>query len=47
VTKLIGVEVFYLLGYRAVYSVENDLTLRRNMLPPSSGWKNKPNKKPA
>jgi hypothetical protein len=37
----------YLLGYNAVYSVENQLMFRRNILPQSSGSKNKPSKKPA
>jgi hypothetical protein len=38
---------YYLLGYNAVYSVENKPTFRRNISPRSSGSKNKPNKKPA
>jgi hypothetical protein len=36
----------YILVYKAVFSVESQLKFRRNMLLPSSGSKNKPNKKP-
>jgi hypothetical protein len=36
--KCIENEEFYLLGYNAVYSVENQPMIRRNMLP-SSGLK--------
>jgi hypothetical protein len=39
-------EAFYLLGYRAVSSVERQPTFRRNMFP-SLGSKNTPSKKPA
>jgi hypothetical protein len=39
-------EKYQLLGYKAVYSVENQQTFRRNISPPSSGSKNKPSKKP-
>jgi hypothetical protein len=38
-------EKFCLQGYNAVYFVESLVTFRRNMSPPSSGSKNKPNKK--
>jgi hypothetical protein len=38
-------EEFYLLGYNAVQSVESQLMVWRNTLPPSSGSKNKPSKK--
>jgi hypothetical protein len=40
-------EQSYLLGYNNVQSTESQLTFRRNMLPPSSGSKNKPSMKPA
>jgi hypothetical protein len=40
-------EEYYLLGYSAVYSVESQPMFRRNISPPSSGYKNKLNKKPA
>jgi hypothetical protein len=36
---------YYLLGYNAVYSTESEPTSRRKTSPPSSGQKNKPNKK--
>jgi hypothetical protein len=42
-----GYEEFYLLGYKAVYSVERQPLFRRNMSPPYSGSKNMPSKKPA
>jgi hypothetical protein len=35
----------YLLGYNAVYSVEEEPTFRKNISPPSSGSKNKPSEK--
>jgi hypothetical protein len=38
--------VFCLLGYNALHSTESQLTFQRNMLPPSSGSKNKLSKKP-
>jgi hypothetical protein len=38
---------YYLLGYKAVLSVEIQLTFRRNRSPPSPGSKNKPSKKSA
>jgi hypothetical protein len=41
-----GYEAFYLLGYNAVYSDENNPKFRRRMSPPSSG-SNKPSNKPA
>jgi hypothetical protein len=41
-----GCEGFHLLGYNAVQSVESQSTFRRNVSPPSSGLKSKPNKKP-
>jgi hypothetical protein len=40
-------EELYLLGYNALYSAEFQPTFQRNISPPSSGSKNKPNKKPA
>jgi hypothetical protein len=40
-------EQYYLLGYNAAYSVESQMTFRRNMSSSSSGSKNKPSKKPA
>jgi hypothetical protein len=40
-----GFEEFYLLGYNAVYSVERQPTIRRNISPSSSGLKNKPREK--
>jgi hypothetical protein len=42
-----GYEELYLLGYKAVYPVENQKTFQRNMLPSFSGFKNKSIKKPA
>jgi hypothetical protein len=36
-----GYEEYCLLGYNAMYSVESQLTFRRNISPPSSGSKNK------
>jgi hypothetical protein len=36
-----GYEELYLLGYKAVWPVENQPTFRRNMSPPSSESKNK------
>jgi hypothetical protein len=42
-----GYEEFYLLRYNIMYSIEIQQTFWRNMLPPSSGSKNKPRKKPA
>jgi hypothetical protein len=36
----------YLLGYNALYSAESQLVFQMNMLPASSGSKNKPSKKP-
>jgi hypothetical protein len=41
-----GYEEFYLLGYNAVQSVENQLMIRRNTSLPSSGSKTRPSKKP-
>jgi hypothetical protein len=38
---------FCLQGYNAIYSVEIQLTFRRNISPPSSVSKNKPSNKPA
>jgi hypothetical protein len=38
---------FCLIGYNAAYSVEIQQTLQRDISPPSSESKNKPNKKPA
>jgi hypothetical protein len=35
-------EQFYLLRYNAAQSVENQRMFRRNIPPPSSGWKNEP-----
>jgi hypothetical protein len=35
-------EEYYLLGHNAMQSVESQLTFRRNMFPPSSWLKNKP-----
>jgi hypothetical protein len=46
VVRQVGVDEYYLLGYNAVQSVESQPTFRRNLLPPSSGSKNKPSKKP-
>jgi hypothetical protein len=40
----INVEEFYLLRHNAVYPVESQRTLRRNMSPPSSELKYKPSK---
>jgi hypothetical protein len=39
-------EEYCLLGYNTVWSVENQPAFRRNILPPSSGSKNKVSKKP-
>jgi hypothetical protein len=39
-------EKFYLLGYETVYSIESQLTFRRNMPLPTLGSKNKPSNKP-
>jgi hypothetical protein len=39
-----GYEELYLMGYNALQSVESQLTFRRNMLPSSSGSKNKSSK---
>jgi hypothetical protein len=36
-------EEYYLLGYNALWSDENQPTFRRNISPPSSGSENKPN----
>jgi hypothetical protein len=41
-----GCKEFCLLGYNALYSVENQPTFRKNLSPTSSGLKNKPCKKP-
>jgi hypothetical protein len=41
----IFIKEFYLLGYKAVKSVESQLKFWRNISPPSSGSKNKPIKK--
>jgi hypothetical protein len=35
------------LGYNGMWSTENQTALQRNMSPPSSGSKNKPNNKPS
>jgi hypothetical protein len=42
VVKLFLHKEYYLLGYNAVYSVENQPTFRSNIPPASSGSKNKP-----
>jgi hypothetical protein len=42
-----GHDVFCLLGYNAVQSIESQPTFRRNMSPPSSGSEKEPSKKPA
>jgi hypothetical protein len=39
-------EELYLLGYNAMYSVENPSMFRKRMSPPSSVSMNKPSKKP-
>jgi hypothetical protein len=46
-SHICGCEVFYLVGYNAMQSVESKLTFRMNMSLPSLGSKNKPGKKPA
>jgi hypothetical protein len=38
---------FFLVGYRALWSVRAQLKFRRNMPPPTSGLKRKLKKKPA
>jgi hypothetical protein len=40
-------EEYYFLGYNAVSSIESQPTFQRDISPPSSGSKNKLNKKPA
>jgi hypothetical protein len=40
----IGIKVFCLLGYNTMYSGESQPTFRREICPPSSALKNKPNK---
>jgi hypothetical protein len=42
-----GMTEFYLQGYKAMQSVESQLTFWGNMSPPSSGSKYMPSKKPA
>jgi hypothetical protein len=40
----VKLQEFCLVGYNALYFVENQLTFRRNKSPPSLGLKTKPNK---
>jgi hypothetical protein len=41
-----GREESYLLGCNTVQSIESQVTVWRNLSPPSSGSKNKPSKRP-
>jgi hypothetical protein len=45
--ELIYLEEFCLLKYNSVRPVESQPRFRRNVSPPSSASRNKPNKKPA
>jgi hypothetical protein len=47
IRKLLHYEMFCLLGYIAMYSVENRPTFRRNISPPSSEMANKPTRNPS
>jgi hypothetical protein len=42
-----GLDDYYLLWYKAMYSIESKPMFRRNILPPPSGSEDKLSKKPA